>query len=119
MSFRTIKYKTYADFSLESIGRGILFPHLSVSAPSEKVFKMLQEALEQDYGRDVDLHILDATLVDDDLLNTVDGPGRLGVVYHGRGETFWIKNGSVWNYLLFRLDFVEEAIRLTNSLMAE
>lgn len=106
-------------FSVSEIERGILFVHMRVSSVSVKTLKILRAMLDTCGIDGVQLNIIDCESVRDDLLVGYNGgPGKLGVTYHGVGETFWIKDGRVIAHLAYSPDYYQKALQNTKALYA-
>ena len=89
LNWRVIK--DINDFNLQDIKKGIVFIFAAWSGPSRIAFNNLTHLLTSFDLSSVDVFVLD---------NDFDLSGELwirmfGHVFHGAGETLWIRNGKV------------------------
>lgn len=111
---RLIKIQQYSQVNIAQMNRATLFIHMEESAGSAKIYQYLTELVSALSALDVPLYVLPGSIVTDDLLiGYGGGPGRLEIVYHGVGETFWIKDGQVVDLLRFCTHYAEKATQIT------
>jgi hypothetical protein len=102
-----------ADLQLPELRRAVIFVFAAWSGPAVMAFKKLTRILAT-----IDLGSLDVVILDIDCMRPEDVIRLFGHVFHGAGETFWIRDGRVCAELsAYRADSEPLLLSHTKSLV--
>ena len=103
------------DFDLDQFGWGIVYVHLSVSGPSAKCWRLLNEA-HSTSEKLMQIPIVQvnglAIKNEGDIFTTY-----MDSSYHGVGETFWVNEGQFINWTRFSLRYSQVVIEHSEQLL--
>ena len=87
---RLLLVQSLAELRLPDIGAGVVFVFAAGSGPAIMAFRRVTRLLSV-----IDLGSIDIIILDNDCMTGEDMIRLFGHVFHGAGETLWIRDGRV------------------------